>query len=231
MELAGATWTEVDATARRGLLVLPVGSLEQHGPHLPLDTDSRVAVALAHGLADRLPDVVVAPVVPYGASGEHAGFPGTLSLNHQVLGDLVIELVRSARAAFMGVVVLSGHGGNAEGLARAEARCVADGEPVLFWFARSDGGDAHAGRTETSLMLAIDPSVVRLDQAQAGCTEPLGILLARLRAEGVRPVSSNGVLGDPTGATAAEGRTLLDSMTADLVSAVAARWSFEATVS
>ena len=231
MELAGATWTEVDATARRCLLVLPVGSLEQHGPHLPLDTDSRVAAALAHGLAGRLPDVVVAPVLAYGASGEHAAFPGTLSLNHLVLADVVIELVRSARSAFMGVVVISGHGGNAEGLARAEERCLTDGEPVLFWFARSNGGDAHAGRTETSLMLAIDPSVVRFDLAQVGCTEPLGTLLPRLRAEGVRPVSSNGVLGDPTGASADEGRALLDGMTADLVSAVAARWSFEAPVS
>jgi creatinine amidohydrolase len=231
MDLAGATWPEVDAMARQRLLVLPVGSLEQHGPHLPLDTDTRVAVALATALADRLPDVVVAPALAYGASGEHADFPGTLSVNHQVLSALVIELVRSARAAFAGVVVISGHGGNAEGLALAEARCLADGERTLFWVPRTPGGDAHAGRTETSLMLAIDPSLVRLDLAEAGCTEPLAALLPRLRAEGVRPVSSNGVLGDPTGAAADEGSALLDAMTTDLLSAVSTRWPVEVTVS
>jgi creatinine amidohydrolase len=231
VDLAGATWSEVAATEGRCLLVVPIGSLEQHGPHLPLDSDTRVAVAVAHRLAGVRPDVMVAPALAYGASGEHAAFPGTLLLNHQVLADLVLELVRSARDAFMGVVVISGHGGNAEGLARAEARCLADGERALFWAPRIPGGDAHAGRTETSLLLAIDPTSVRLDLAEAGCTEPLSALAPRLRAEGVRPISSNGVLGDPTGATADEGRALLDAMTADLMATVTARWSLEAHLS
>ena len=74
-----------------------------------------------------------------------------------------------------------------------------------MWSPRSPGGDAHAGRTETSLMLAIAPDAVRLELAEPGCTEPLESLLPRLRAEGVRPVSANGVLGDPTGASADEG--------------------------
>jgi creatinine amidohydrolase len=73
-------------------------------------------------------------------------------------------------------------------------------------------------------MLAIDEDVVRADLAEAGCTEPLEVLMPRLRAEGVRPISSNGVLGDPDGANAAEGRALLEAMTADLAAAVSARW-------
>ena len=89
---------------------------------------------------------------------------------------------------------------------------------------RAAGGDAHAGRTETSLMLAIDQEAVRLEAAEPGCTEPLASLLPRLRAEGVRPVSSNGVLGDPTGATAEEGRALLGALVADLSAAARARW-------
>jgi creatinine amidohydrolase len=167
----------------------------------------------------------VAPAVAYGASGEHAGFPGTLLIGHEALAGLLVELVRSARGSFAGVVLLSAHGGNEEALSLLQARCAAEGDDVLVWRAATPGGDAHAGRTETSLMLAIDAAAVRLELAEAGCTEPLGTLLPRLRAEGVRPVSSNGVLGDPAGASADEGRALLDALVTDLASAVALRWS------
>jgi creatinine amidohydrolase len=95
---------------------------------------------------------------------------------------------------------------------------------VLIWAAVAEGGDAHAGRTETSLMLAIDAGAVRLDLAEAGCRQPLEAILPRLRAEGVRPISSNGVLGDPDGASADEGRVLLAGMTDALVAAVDGRW-------
>jgi creatinine amidohydrolase len=224
VDLGGATWLEVAATGGDCLLAVPVGSLEQHGPHLPLDTDTRIAVALATRLSRSRPDVVLAPAVAYGASGEHAAFPGTLLINHEVLADLLVELVRSARDAFAGVVLISAHGGNQEGLTQVDARCRAEGDPVLIWATGVRGGDAHAGRTETSLMLAIDPEVVRTDLAVAGRTEPLEVLLPRLRAEGVRPISSNGVLGDPQGASAAEGELLLAAMTTDLAHALEARW-------
>jgi creatinine amidohydrolase len=215
---------QVEATAGADLLVVPLGSLEQHGPHLPLDTDTRIAVALAAGLAERRRGVAVAPAVAYGASGEHAGFAGTLVVGHDVLTALLVELVRSARSSFAGVVLVNAHGGNEQTLAGVEARCDAEGDRVLAWRAGVRGGDAHAGRTETSLMLAIDAGAVRLDLAEAGCTEPIERLLPRLRAEGVRPVSSNGVLGDPSGASAEEGRALLDALVGDLAASVARCW-------
>jgi len=224
VQLGQATWSEVAATAGRAIVAFPVGSLEQHGPHLPLDTDTRIAVALVDALARRRTDVAAAPPLAYGASGEHADFPGTLLIDHHVLAGVVVELVRSARAAFGGVVFVSAHGGNAEGLALAEGRCRDDGDDVLFWRAHGQGGDAHAGRTETSLMLAIDPSRVRLELAEAGCTEPIEAVMPRLRAEGVRPISSNGVLGDPAGANAAEGHELLARLAEDLAASVTARW-------
>jgi creatinine amidohydrolase len=225
VDLGGATWPQVEATGGRTVLAVPLGSLEQHGPHLPLDTDTRIAVAVASGLSARHGGVTVAPPVSYGASGEHAGFPGTLLIGHEMLAGFLVELVRSARGSFAGVVLVSAHGGNEEALSLVQARCTSDGDDVLAWRATIAGGDAHAGRTETSLMLAIDPAAVRLELAEAGCTEPLDALLPRLRTEGVRPVSSNGVLGDPAGASADEGRALLHALVSDLVDAVASRWS------
>ena len=224
MRLDRATWPQVEATQGTALLAVPLGSLEQHGPHLPLDTDTRIARALAHAAAERVARLAVAPAVAYGASGEHAGFPGTLLVGHEVLAALLVELVRSARSSFAGVVLVNAHGGNDAALAALAARCAAEGDDVLVWCAVIGGGDAHAGRTETSLMLAIEPQAVRLELAEPGRTEPLERLLPRLRAEGVRPVSSNGVLGDPTGAGADEGRALLDRLVTDLAASVSARW-------
>ncbi len=224
MDLADATWLDIEATGGSCVLGVPVGSLEQHGPHLPLDTDTRIAVELARRLSRSRSRVVVAPAVAYGASGEHAGFPGTLLVNHEVLAEQLLELARSARGSFGGLVLISAHGGNGAALSQVADRSAAEGDTVLTWSAGSVDGDAHAGRTETSLMLAIDETAVRLELAEAGCTEPLATILPRLRAEGVRPVSSNGVLGDPHGASAAEGHRLLASMTSALVDAVDARW-------
>jgi mycofactocin system creatininase family protein len=224
VELAGATWCQVEEARGALVLAVPLGSLEQHGPHLPLDTDSRIATAVARGLAARRADVAVAPALPFGASGEHAGFPGTLLVGHEVLEGVLVELVRAARTAFRGVVLVNAHGGNAEALAAAARRCAGEGDDVLVWRAAPAGADAHAGRGETSLMLALDPAAVRLELAEPGCTEPLSALLPRLRAEGVRPVSSNGVLGDPTGASAGEGHALLGAMVEGLTAAVATRW-------
>jgi creatinine amidohydrolase len=169
--------------------------------------------------------VAVAPPVPYGASGEHAAFPGTLVVGHEPLAAMLVELVRSARASFRGVVFVNAHGGNEAALDEVARRGAAEGDDVLVWCAAVPGGDAHAGRTETSLLLAIDAGVVHLEVAEPGRTEPIDALLPRLRAEGVRPVSSNGVLGDPTGASAEEGRALLDALVADLVASVGKRWS------
>src|SRR5206468_4142943 len=104
----------------------------------------------------------------------------------------------------------SGHAGNAEPLASAAATLRAEGRVVLAWFPRLKGADAHAGRTETSLMLAVDPASVLLSAAEPGVTEPLSTLLPTLRNKGVAAVSKTGVLGDPSGATAEEGMALLD---------------------
>lgn len=226
--LAERAWPEVASVAASSALVVPLGSTEQHGPHLPLGTDTTVAVAVAEGLAAARGDsVVVAPAMPYGASGEHAGFAGTLSMGTAALELVLVELVRSADA-FDGVVLVSGHGGNAEAVTSAVRLLRAEGRRVLAWAPRVEGGDAHAGRTETSLLLALSPSLVVAGAAVAGATEPLASLLPALRVGGVATVSPNGVLGDPTGASASEGSALLDSLVVDLVS-VFDSWQAEAS--
>ncbi len=195
--------------------MVPVGSTEQHGPHLPLSTDTDVARAIANAVAEARSDVVVAPALPYGASGEHAGFAGTLSIGQAALEHVVVELVRSATATFRRVLLLSGHGGNAEPLSRAVRLLRTEGRDVRTWSPRWRG-DAHAGHTETSIQLALDPGRVHTERAEAGATATLASLLPELRRSGVLAVSANGVLGDPAGAGAAYGRSLLELAADDL---------------
>ena len=229
--LAEMSWPEVDVGAGGWLLAVPLGATEQHGPHLPIGTDTLVAEAVAAGLASRRPQVVLAPSLPFGASGEHAGFPGTLSLGQAGLETAVVELVRSA-GAFRCLVLVSGHGGNAEPLERAAALSVAEGRAALAWAPRRADveavtgplpADAHAGRVETSLLLHLAPHLVGAPAPGATTTAPLRELMPALRRSGVAGVSPTGVLGDPSGASAAEGRDLLDALVDDLVGVVD-RW-------
>lgn len=206
--LAQATWPQVER-ARRRALVVPLGALEQHGPHLPLDTDTRVAEAIASAAAAGRPGVHVSPALPLGASGEHADFPGTLSIGREALVAVVVELVRHATLHWPGVLLVNGHGGNVAALEQAVAVLTREGRRCRAWTASYAGGDAHAGRIETSLLLALAPDRVHLDSAEPGDPRPLDQLLPLLRDRGVRAVSANGILGDPTGASAEEGRELL----------------------
>jgi creatinine amidohydrolase len=201
--LGERTWTEVE----RATVLVPVGSLEQHGPHLPLDTDTRIAAAVARRAAD--PSMLLAPPLAYGASGEHEGFAGTLSIGHAALRAVLVELGRSAGAWASRMVFVNGHGGNLPTVAEAAGQLRGEGRDVAWSGCVVPDGDAHAGRTETAILLALDPSLVRLDAAEAGNTAPLQELMSVLTSGGVRAASPNGVLGDPRGATAAEGEALL----------------------
>ena len=207
------------------VIVIPLGATEQHGPHLPAETDTVIATALAERLLAARPGaVMVAPAMPYGSSGEHAGFPGTLSIGQEALELLIVELVRDASREHDRVLIVNAHGGNAEPLKRSIALLRYEQRDVRLFAAAWPGGDAHAGRTETSLMLALKPGSVRLGLAEAGATAPLSELLEEIRAGGVRAVSDNGVLGDPAGASAAEGEELLRIATDELTALIDA-WS------
>ena len=220
--LADLTTDQVARAATRStILAIPVGSTEQHGPHLPMSTDTDIAVALSQALARERDDVVVAPGLPYGSSGEHDGFAGTLSIGREATRIVLVELVRSATATFERVLLVVGHGGNARPVNDAVTLLRSEGRNVVAW-APSLPGDAHAGRTETSLMLVLHPHRVDLAHAAAGATTPVEQLLPALMRSGVLAVSDNGVLGDPTGATAAEGELLFAAALTDLCGRVEA---------
>lgn len=220
MRLSDISWPDVPAPAT---VLVPVGSVEQHGPHLPLDTDTVIAEAACRLAAERLDDprIIVAPALTYGASGEHQSFAGTSSIGTAALRVLVVELVRSMRTWADRVVLVNGHGGNVEALTSAVTQLRYEGHDVA-WLpcATEQDGDLHAGRTETSLLLHLCPQRVRLDRAVPGDRRPLAAILPAMLAGGVAAVSPNGVLGDPAGASAAEGARLLDAIARSIAAAL-----------
>lgn len=206
-ELAQLAWPEVEAST----LYVPLGSSEQHGPHLSIGTDTAIAVAVARALVID-PGGIVAPEIAYGASGEHEHFPGTVSIGAAALELLILEYGRSAMRWAKRIVIVNGHGGNVRPLSAAVLRLRLEARDVSWLpcaVTTPDQSDSHAGRVETSLMMHLDPDCVRLDRVQAGATGAIGELLPRLQSEGVKAVSPNGVLGDPRGASAASGAVIL----------------------
>lgn len=201
-----------DLLGRAPILVLPLGAWEQHGPHLPLDTDTVIinrviseAVATPELLTA---DLVIAPTVSITASDEHQGFPGTLSTGTQALKDSVVAICRSASWA-RGVCIVNGHGGNADALAAITSALEYEQITHNVWSLPSYvGGDMHAGHTETSLMLHISPESVRNVPLESGTHITHGIV-DEMREKGVQGVSTNGIIGDASTATASHGEAVL----------------------
>jgi mycofactocin system creatininase family protein len=222
--LAEQSWT--DLVGRKPLVVLPLGSCEQHGPHLPLETDMAIAATVARNAVPelaRVTDVLLAPQQDYAASGEHEGFPGTVSIGCEALHLLLIELGRSVMRWCGRLLIVNGHGGNHPTLISAITQLRAENRDVAWWACGVPGGDAHAGRSETGIMMALDPRTVRAERATAGRTEPIAKLMRALESRSVRQISPNGVLGDPAGASAAEGERAVREMT-DQLCAAARTW-------
>lgn len=233
VEWANLTGPEIRAVAARpdALAVLPIGSLEQHGPHLPVITDtasaSAAAIRAARLVADEMP-VLVLPGLWTGMSEHHLPFGGTISLNFAELHGVLSGIVRSLRAiGFARLLVVNGHGGNVEPLAVA-ARELAHqyGLPVIActpWYlarariaeiAETAETPAHACEGETSVMLAVTPGLVRTDKfddAVQQRPEPVPRYdgFSRFWSFSERaPVT--GVRGDPRSATAEKGERFLD---------------------
>lgn len=233
------TWPDVARAVEAGAttVVLPLGATEQHGPHLPLGTDTIRATALADRVAERLgPGFLVAPALPFGCSDEHSGFPGLLGLEAETLARIVLDVARRLTGwGIRRLVLLSAHGGNAEALALAltllrqelpdlEVQTNEHLETIaqsVLEVARQDGISAnalglHAGEGETSELLHLRPDLVCLDDSVPGFTGDTKAVLDELYEGGLRAVTKNGVLGDPTRAEAGRGARYLNVVTDDL---------------
>lgn len=222
-ELGTATSSQLFSTSPS--ILIPLGSTEQHGPHLPLDTDTRIATAVARGARARLDQQwLVAPAIAYGASGEHQSFAGTISIGTEALTTLLVEYGRSAASWAQRLVFVNGHGGNVGALDAAVRQLRAEGRDAGWSPCAAAGADAHAGHTETSVLLHISPTDVLTDHWIAGNRAPLPELLPSMRSGGVQAVSPVGILGDPTTATAAEGKRIFSEMVDGCVRRVS-RWS------
>ncbi|MBS7547161.1 mycofactocin biosynthesis peptidyl-dipeptidase MftE [Dietzia massiliensis] len=209
------------------LAVLPLGATEQHGPHLPPETDTLLAEAAARAVADSATGapapaatdvtVRVLPALAYGSSGEHQSFAGTVSIGTAALAEVILEFGRSVSTWADRLLVVNGHGGNVDALRRAVPRLRHEGRDAAWLSCRTaeNPRDTHAGHTETSLMLHLHPHLVRVDLAARGCVRPLPQILPAMRDDGVAAVSPSGVLGDPTTATAADGERLWGLLVAD----------------
>jgi mycofactocin system creatininase family protein len=221
--LADRAWSALPADP---LVLLPLGSVEQHGPHLPLHTDTSIAVAVSDAVAERMcgdrdgRPVLVAPPIAYGSSGEHQEFPGTMSIGNDALRLMLVELVRSLSTWAGWVVIVNAHGGNVQALGAAVSHLIYEQHGVAWVPCATEEVDAHAGFTETSLMLHLAPHLVDLSRAVRGNTAPIADLLPAIFEGGVAAVSPSGVLGDPSGACAAEGSRVLGAMADDVVARI-----------
>lgn len=220
--------------------LLPVGAVEQHGPHLPLDTDAFDADYLARRVAEGCsdPKPLVLPLIPYGVSYHHEAFKGTISINNDTLANLVFDVgISVAKNGIKKLVIINGHGGNAPSLNFAAQRinqdarifvCVDTGETSDVDVDRliETPNDVHAGEIETSTSLAIRPHLVRMDHLQMEVPTFTSRYLDFSSKRGVswfahtHKISASGVMGDPTKASREKGEKMWAMMISHLVSFV-----------
>ncbi len=238
--LDALTWPELAGLLALGPLtaVIPLGSTEQHGPHLPYGTDTWIADELAARFCARVPEAIRCPTVPIGCSSEHAAFPGTLDLRADTLRAVLGDVLLSLRGhGFEAAFIFSAHGGNYAALADALSALRAAAAPMRViaytdlaaltaCFHRlsgehgvsADASGHHAGEFETSIMRAIRPQSVRDDRIDAGLVgahaDPQALFYPSLRAN-----APSGVVGDPRSASAERAAHYLDGWVELLVAA------------
>jgi creatinine amidohydrolase len=220
-----------DLSKRDAIVILPVASLEQHGPHLPVEVDSMlgetVAARTAAKIAARGQAVVVLPVLWTGLSEHHMSFGGTITLENAAFAAVVEGVVRSVvRHGFRKIALLNAHGGNENAL-----RSITDdltpklGVPIVqftYWYAaavaiakilETQGGLSHACEAETSMMMAVRPELVaedRIPLSKSNTTGDIASGVYRWRSIGSR--SGSGVIGNPEAATKEKGERLFDAI-------------------
>jgi creatinine amidohydrolase/Fe(II)-dependent formamide hydrolase-like protein len=239
--LGELTWVEAGVKLKVvDIALLPVGAIEQHGHHLPLDTDSFDAQYLADSVAACCndPKPVLLPLIPYGVSYHHSDFKGTISINNETLARLVYEIgISAAQNGIKKLIIINGHGGNEPALQLAAQRinkdvsiftCVDTGETSdsdLINICETHN-DVHAGEIETSTSLAVRPELVQMDKAKKFVPRFSSRYLNFSSHRSVTwyartsKLSPQGVLGDPTKASKEKGEKMWEIMIKNLVELV-----------
>ncbi|HEX9638979.1 MAG TPA: creatininase family protein [Acidobacteriota bacterium] len=223
------SWVEArEALKRSEVALLPVGSIEQHGPHLPLDTDLFDVERMCLDVATRAaaPKPLVLPPLPYGVAYHHKDFPGTIWVEPGTLAAMVYDVGKAlAHHGIRKLVIINGHGGNVPALNFAAQRlnhdlgmfiCVDTGDTSAAEAAAliETPNDVHAGEEETSTQLALRPQLVRMDLAKRAVPRFPSRYLDYTQRNKVEwyirtaKISSSGVLGDPTKASVEKGEKL-----------------------
>jgi len=232
VRLEDMTWREIESALANGTrtAVVGVGSIEQHGPHLPIRMDTMSSDELARRIAAELGDALAAPTIRPGCSGHHMDFPGTITVPPETLMDTIRAYCRSlSEHGFEHIALIPTHGGNfapvetvAPDIAReidASVISIADlGDMMqLMNDGMAEAGIdyteevIHAGAAETAIVLAIDEGLVRVEEFEVG--HEGDVSPGRLLSEGFKSISENGVLGDPSKATAEAGERILERIT------------------
>lgn len=214
--------TQWDKISDMEFAILPIGSTEQHGHHLPLFTDSIIAMKLAEGLAAKFSKSYLLPIIPFSSSFEHSGFPGSVSLKVRTITYVIEDILESlAASGIQKCVIVNGHQGNfflsnlVQELNRSGPRVLLAPSRSQWERAYSDAGisttlsaDMHAGEAETSLLMHLAPETINHDGIKdVDCTyRPL------LTVHGMSKYSVTGAIGYPSRASVEKGVALFVSL-------------------
>ncbi len=239
------TWPEIKSVDKDRVVILPVGAMEDHGPHLPLDTDNLIVSRLAESVAETIPDeTLLLPVIPFGFNEHHNDFPGVIYIQPETLMNFVADVAKSlAYHGFRRILILNGHGSNHPILDLSARKTVIATECLCvsasYWNLISKtlqeereseiGGIAHAGEMETSIYLYFDPEHVQMDKAAKSivhdethdffCLDLAGGAKA-MAMQWWSSQTDDGTMGDPTVADAAKGERFFNAAVRETVKLV-----------
>jgi creatinine amidohydrolase len=236
------TWVEIKEVAKRNpVVVIPVGSVEDHGPHLPLDTDNFLIWSICEEAARRASgDILLMPLIPYGFETHHMDFPGTIDIHMEHMLHFVLDVTKSvAHHGFDRILLADGHGSNMPILDLVARRTILETNALCAPFLwpslalkeirgvreSGRGGMSHACELETSVYLHLDHERVQMDKAQKEMEQPASdyIWSDLLNPGPVRMMdvwtrfSKSGVNGDPTLATREKGRIIFEAVVENFV--------------
>ncbi len=230
------TWPEIRDADKDRVVVVPVGAMEDHGPHLPLDTDNLIITRLAEAVAETIPDeILLMPTIPFGFNEHHKDFPGVIFIQPETLMNFVVDAACSlAHHGFRRILLLNGHGSNHPVLDLAARKTVIATECLCvsasYWNLIGDaiaahrdsrtGGIAHACELETSIYLHFEPESVQMGKAKPAivhdsskkffCLDLMGGSKA-MAMQWWSSQTEDGTMGDPTAADARKGKLLFDA--------------------